>query len=362
MDPRKIFAKRLKQARQKAGLSMEALAKLMGNKVSKQTLSKYEAGKTMASSAVVCNIASALHVGVDYFFRPFTFDVADIEVSFRKKSSVKAKDELALKLKIQDEVERFLDIEKTLGIESNGLFIDVPQTISSTHQMIKLAKDLRREWNLGLSPIGSVHGMLMSHGIKVFRVDGPNGFDGISGKANDSVFLMVVNKNVDHTERCRFTHMRELAHLLANESFSDTLTQHEKERMCDAFASEMLLPSEVVEQVFGHKTRISFQELEKVQKTYGISIDAIVYSLKRLGILSDKRHRYFCMQKNMNPKLKADIEKSRYVEPETERNYDGDHYQVLVYSALAQDLISTSKAAQLLECSITEVESKQVAF
>jgi ribosome-binding protein aMBF1 (putative translation factor) len=34
MDAKEIFAKRLKQARQKAGLSMEALADKMDNKVS----------------------------------------------------------------------------------------------------------------------------------------------------------------------------------------------------------------------------------------------------------------------------------------------------------------------------------------
>lgn len=202
----------------------------------------------------------------------------------------------------------------------------------------------------------------MSHNIKVFEIDGPEGFDGISGYANNKIPLIVINKNMPNTERRRFTHMHELAHLLANSSFKEDLSKYEKEKLCDVFASEMLLPSEVSESEFGSKSKITVQELKRIQKTYGISIDAIVYSLKRLDILSENRHRSYCIRKNTNPKFKTLVEKSRYIEPSSEKDYDDEFYESLVYSAIAQELISTSKAAQLLSTSIQDIENKIHAF
>ncbi len=355
---KELFAKRLKQARQKAGLSMDALSMKTGKEVSKQTISKYEAGKTMAGSSVLIKLSKALDVPVDYFFRPYTFDVSETEISFRKKSSVGVKEQTILKIKIQDEVERFIEIESVLGLNHIRPVVNVPPNICYPMQMIMLAKEVRQTWGLGISPIPSVKNLLMQQGIKIFEIDGPDGFDGISGHANGDIPLMVINSNMTNTERRRFTHMHELAHLLANQSFDAGLSNHDREKLCDAFASEMLLPSEVINSEFGRKTRISFQGLERIQKVYRISIYAIVYSLKRLGIFNDSRYRSYCIKKNSIPRFKSLVEKSRYTEPAAEKKYNDELYEVLVYSALAQDLISFSKAAQMLGTSILEVESK----
>lgn len=362
MDPKDLFAKRLKQARQKAGLSMDGLSAKTGKEVSKQTISKYEAGKTMAGSSILIKLSKALDVPVDYFFRPYTFDVSEVQISFRKKAYVGSKDQSLLKIKIQDEIERFIDIENILGMKSPILYVNVPSQISQPMQMIMLAKEVRRTWMMGISPIPSAKNFLMSHGVRVFEIDGPDGFDGVSGYANNDIPLMVINVNMPNTERRRFTHMHELAHLLANSSFDESLSNHDKEKLCDAFASEMLLPSEVVESEFGSKSKISIQELIRIQKMYGVSIDAIIYSFKRLGIFNENRHRSYCIRKNTNSKFKAYVEESRYTEPSSDKNYDDEFYESLVYSALAQELISISRAAQLLNTSISEVESKSHAL
>ncbi|MDE6258840.1 MAG: XRE family transcriptional regulator [Muribaculaceae bacterium] len=362
MEAKDLFAKRLKQARQKAGLSMDALSAKTGKEVSKQTISKYEAGKTMAGSAILIKLSQALSVPVDYFFRPYTFNISEVEISFRKKAYVKAKDQTLLKIKIQDKVERFIEIETILGSKCSKIEVNVPTQISLPIQMITLAKEVRRTWGIGISPIPSVKNLLMAHNIKVFEIDGPEGFDGISGLANDNIPLIVINSSIQNVERRRFTQMHELAHLLTNASFDEGLSHHDKEKLCDAFASEILLPSEVVEHEFGSKSKISVQELKKIQKVYGISIDAIAYSFKRLGIFNENRHRSFCIKKNMDPKFKAWVETSRYIEPLSTKDYDDEFYEGLVYSAVSQELISISKAAQLLNTSVTEVESKSYAF
>lgn len=343
---------------------MDALSVKTGREVSKQTISKYEAGKTMAGSSILIKLSNALGVPIDYFFRPYSFDVSEIEISFRKKTSVGIKNQTTLKIKIQDEVERFIDIENILGIDSQKdlINVNVPVRISMPTQMTMLAKEVRRIWRLGITPIPSVKNLLMNHGVKVFETDGPEGFDGISGQANGNLPIIVINTKIQNIERRRFTLMHELAHLLANSSLDPVLSNHDREKLCDAFASEMLLPSEFVEYEFGSKSKISIQEMTKVQKIYGISIDAIAYSFKRLGIFNENRYRSYYIQKNTNSIFKDYVEESRYVETLSDKNYDDEYYESLVYSALAQELISLSKAAQLLNTSILNIESKTHAF
>ena len=113
-DVIKIFAQRLKQARILQKMSMDQLAAKIGGLVTKQAISKYEAAKMMPNSTVLIALATALDVDADYFFRPFTFDLENFQVSFRKKSNTSAKDVSALKVRIQDEVERYLEVEEIL--------------------------------------------------------------------------------------------------------------------------------------------------------------------------------------------------------------------------------------------------------
>ena len=78
INSKEIFGRRLKLARQKEKLSLEELSNKTGGAVSKQTISKYEAGKAMAGSDILEKLANALKVSMEYFFRPFSFDMSEI--------------------------------------------------------------------------------------------------------------------------------------------------------------------------------------------------------------------------------------------------------------------------------------------
>ena len=136
-----VFAKRLRQARIKEKLSMDALCEKVEGVVSKQAISKYEAAKMMPSSTILIALADALRVDLDYFFRSFAFDVQEMKVSFRKKASVGTKDIEALKVNIQDEIERYLEIKEILGDEGDS-FEGIPceQVLLSYNDMVKYAQ------------------------------------------------------------------------------------------------------------------------------------------------------------------------------------------------------------------------------
>ena len=215
--------------------------------------------------------------------------------------------------------------------------------------MRQLAKEIREEWNLGDDAIANVQDILESKGIKVISTEAPEGFDGVSGVVNRKDYIIVLNSARKHVERRRFTGMHELGHLLYNDRFAEDLTPRQREKLCDSFANEMLLPSDTLRKVFKPGDRISTSELKQLQLIYGISIDAIMHKLHEIGIVSESKYKSYCINKSKNESLKKFVEESRYVENLTNR------FETMVYSAAAKDLISTSKAASLLHSSITTV-------
>jgi Zn-dependent peptidase ImmA (M78 family) len=215
--------------------------------------------------------------------------------------------------------------------------------------MTEQAKRLRDEWHLGYDAIGNVQDVLEEHGIKVICTEAPSGFDGVSGIVNGKDCIVVLNKNQSHVERRRFTTMHELGHLLFDKRFSPSLTLREKEKLCDAFANEMLLPSIVVQTVFSPGEKISTSEVRQLQVVYGISFDAIMHKLHDMGIITDSKYKTYCIRKNHDDAWKQFVEATYYQEGFSTK------FETMVYAAAAKDLISTSKAANLLHSSVSTV-------
>lgn len=348
-DVLNVFAKRLKQARILKKISMDQLVSSIGGIVSKQAISKYESAKMMPNSNVLVALAIALDVETDYFFRPFSFDLNEFQVSFRKKSNTSVKDVNALKVRIQDEVERYLEIEEILGKDKIVVQPQDGEQLSTPAQMREMAKQLRDDWQLGYDAIGNVQDVLEAHGIKVICTEAPSGFDGVSGVVNGKDYIIVLNKNQVHVERRRFTAMHELGHLLFNKRFSSDLTLRDKEKLCDAFASEMLLPTCVIQRIFSPGEKISTSEVRQLQLVYGISFDAIMHKLYEIGIVSDSKYKTYCIRKHQNEALRRIAEDTIYKEGFSTK------FETMVYAAAAKDLISTSKAASLLHSSVSTV-------
>lgn len=344
------FGQRLKQARVRAKLSLETLAQKMGGTITKQAISKYEKGLMAPSSSSLIALARALDSSIDFFFRPISPDFHNLEVSFRKKSCIGAKEIASLKAGIQDDIERFLEIESILGYDTHKpKAVDADIVLSTADDMVAQARRLRREWNLGYMPIANIQDLLESKGIKVIFSTGPDGFDGVSGVVNQDHYIMVLNKEVDTVERQRFTAVHELAHLLFNKNFDRSLSKLQHEKMCHSFANEMLIPGEVLKDAFEGKNKISFEELVYFQQLYGLSIDAIVHKLNAIGIFSDNRYRSYNIRRNTDSEFKAAVEKSRFKEIKTPR------FEAMVYGALASELITESKAASLLRVPVESI-------
>lgn len=342
-----VFPQRLKSARLMRGLSMDNLCEQMKNAVSKQSISKYENGKMMPDSTTLIALSQALNVNVDYFFRPYTVSLNGME--FRKKSKLKVSSLKAIKEKVLDEIERYLEIENLLEID-NQFSIDYKDiTVTTPNDAKNIAIRLREDKKLGEDAINNITFLLEESGIKVIQIETGDNFDGLSGFVNKTHPVIIVNKNAS-AERQRFTTLHELGHLILH--FSTNMLDKDKERLCNVFANEMLLPaSQFIAMVGASRKDISLQELIPLQVQYGLSIDAMMYKAKELGIVTEQRYRGYCIKKSRSQDFREQVVKRRYPQEYSQR------FQVLVYKAISQEVISISKASALLNCSVNDIRA-----
>lgn len=343
-----LFATRLKQARIMQGLSMDSLCEKANNELSKQSISKYEAGKMLPDSKSLIILANALGVSVDYFFRPIGVTIENIE--FRKKAKLGVKQLDSIKEIVKDKLERYFEIESIVDIQTEFMPDYHNVLIQSEQDIYSIVTRIKNDWKLGEDGINNLIEILEENKIKVIEIDAPDTFDGLSGYANDKKPIIVLNKHFD-SERKRFTALHELGHLLLN--FDDSIDEKQIESYCNLFASEMLISKDVFIQRIGMNRRdISLQELKDIQMQFGISIDALMYKAKTLNIITETRFKTFRIKKNKTQQFKEAVEKSRYKQEQSSR------FVRLVYRALASEIISISKAGVLLNAPVNAIRNQ----
>ena len=343
-DRDNIFGRRLSQACQMKGLSMEELGGLLTPAVTRQAINKYEKGQTMPDSRMLLAFSSALGVKPDYFFRPFTVEVD--RVMFRKDAKFPEKRSIAIRERVREELERYLEVEQFCGTLSGFSLPSV--NISSAKNVTGYAAKLRLILKLGIDGISNVIEVLEDNGIKVIEISEDESFEGLSGYANDNIPVIVVNDNLT-PERKRFALLHELGQLMM--SFKVNMKAKEVENLCNVFASELLLPSSVFLSRIGVKRHdISLVELSDIKKQYGISIDTIMDSMRRHNVITGRCYEGYLKKKRSFPDFKAVVEKSMAIPETTGR------FVRMVYRALADEIISFSKAAALLNTSVETVK------
>lgn len=368
-NKRAIFARRLQNARKICGLSqadvvdkMEKLVMelpILYKAVSTTAIERYEKGIMFPESdKILGTLAVVLNTTIGDLLRPFTVEVDCSKFEFRKKSKLGKKAEEAIKLKIQQRIEKYVEIERIAGEEKQfdmNVLADIVVTDEESARQAALR--LREEWNLGKGPIAQPILVLESHGVKVIEVEeNPELFDGTSNTV-EGIPVLVLNKNDApmseakyqmSEERRRLTLFHELGHQVM--TFGESLEKKEKEDLCNVFANEMLIPRETFMEIVGKKrTSISYWELKEIQKEFGISVRALMVKAAQLGIISQSKLKWFFISMNKNKDMQEKLDKSEIPTQHTSR------FNRLVYRMLASEVITTSKASQLLDISVSQL-------
>lgn len=343
-----MIGERIKQARKAAGLSLRALADRAG--ITAMAISKYEGGKSTPSSRVLLDLSKALGVRTEYFFRPVKIELQ--EMKHRKHSRLPKKALDQIEGDVKEQLERFIELEQLLPngpVQAFKLPEHLPAQIATLDEVEAVARELRTSWNLGVDPIPVLTDMLEERGIKVFQSQAINDrFDGMAASV-DGIPVVIVGRGWPG-DRQRFTLAHELGHLVLQGRLAPDV---EEETAANRFAGAFLAPADEVRKELGEK-RVWLEplELEVLKKTYGLSMQGWMHRAKDLGILPDVH--YVEMRKFFRSRGWNKTEPGERYAPERPQLFAR-----LVYRALAQDLISESKAAELLRLPLTEFQRKR---
>jgi len=343
-----MIGERIKQARKAAGLSLRALAERA--QVTAMAISKYETGKSTPSSGVLLNLAKALGVRTEYFFRPVKVELH--EVNYRKHSKLGVKTLDHIKGDAIEQLERFIELEELLPngpVESFKLPAGLPAHIRALDEIEDLALKLRDKWQLGIDPIPVVTDMLEERGIKVIQSDAiPGDFDGLACKV-DGIPVIAVSAQAPG-DRQRFTMAHELGHLVLTGRLAEDL---DIEAAANRFAGAFLAPASEVRKELGAKREwLEPKELAALKQAYGLSMQGWMHRAKDLGIVPDfaytEMRKYFAVQGWAKTEPGEQFPQER---PQL--------FEQLVYRALGQDLISESKAAELLRMPLSQFQKER---
>jgi Zn-dependent peptidase ImmA (M78 family)/DNA-binding XRE family transcriptional regulator len=327
------IGERIKIARRAAGLSQRALAEAVG--VSAMAISKYERELDIPSSDVLLRLAQALNVKTEYFLRPVAVTIT--APSYRRRTSLPRKQEYAIMGQIQEWLERYLDAESFFnGPPDFDLPADLSRRVASLSEVEQVVLNLRRAWHLGWDPIENLVEVLEDRGIKVGQVDGHEDFDALTFWADDNIPVIAV-KHDSPGDRQRFNLAHELGHLVL-----EPVEGVDAEKAAYRFAGAFLVPEPVARFELGdHRQTLDLHELHLLKHKYGLSMQAWIYRAKDLGILSESAATRLFRQFRQEGWHRQ--EPGDPIPPE-----EPGRLKRLVIRALAEDMISQSRAAELL--------------
>lgn len=276
---------RLRTLRLARGYTLSQLAHEMGNVVTIMALSKYERGLLSPSPRVHSRLALALRVPPWELFESSCVSVRFLW--FRRRFDLRKRNEVYLRNLVQVELEHRVLVQELVA-PGERPYLPRPIRVRSLEDAENAAIELRRFWNLGSAPIRNLTSTLESHHIHVIGVDGPAQFDGICALAYqddslDPVACAVVSRRMVSGERWRMNLAHELGHIVM-ETAGDGV---DAEKAAFRFASALLAPAPtLLHDVGTRRRRITMEELSDLRDRYGLSMQALLYRMQVLGILS----------------------------------------------------------------------------
>lgn len=348
-----MIGQKLKVARAAAGLSLRDLSARIGGRVTAQAIGKYERNEDMPSSGVLIALARALGVSEDYLLSASELALEGAE--FRKKAGSSAREEAALEARAIHFMERYLAIEDLLNLRSVEWEKpwSAPYPVKELRDAEDAARSVREEWGLGNDPIPNLAELLEERGIKILSLD-LDDIDGLAAKVRrkdrEAARVIVIKKST-WSERKRFNLAHELGHMVI-----DPAQWLDEEKAAHRFAGAFLIPADVLRSEVGAKrSSISLGELVALKQRFGVSIQAIAYRCKDLGILNQAAFaRLFKIFAQRGWRAPPYEEPGR-LDPEVE---EPKRFERLCYRALAERVIGESRAAELLGISVRELDAR----
>lgn len=343
---------RIRVSRHACGLSLRDLEARIERRVTAQAISKYERDEATPSTGVLIALADALSVSVEYLVSDNHIRLEAVD--FRRKQLTSRREEARVQATVQHLLERYLGVEEILGLPSSAF--DMPReapwpVLCDPSEAEHAARGLRVYWGLGPGPIRNLVELLEERGIKILSLSLTN-IDGLTARvhrAGRGVAPVIVVNRGDWGERQRFTVAHELGHLVL-----DAAPRIDGEKAAHRFASAFLMPAEMLRAEIGkHRKSIGWSELFELKRILGVSVQALTYRCKDLGIFGNPLFRQL-----FNEFDRRGWRSPPYREPWVLTGEQPRRLERLCFRALAEGAISRSKAAEVLGHSIIELSRR----
>lgn len=294
-----IIPERIREAREARGYTSEAFAELLG--VTRQALAQYEGGQTLPRPEIMSKIIGETGQPTTFFTTakrhaspnlgyPFWRNLTRTKANYRNRTVRR----LEWALEITKQVERFVDLPE-INLPSIQFDPEWPEDVW-VDAVEKAATSVRRHWGLGSEPIEHLERHLEANGVilvqdKVLTDD----MDAVSRWQSGRPYILYAEETISAV-RVRYNLAHELGHIVLHagvEVNSKNLSKIEKQ--ADRFAGAFLLP----QATFAREAfRTSLNHFLFLKNRWQVSIAAMIYRARDLGILSENQSKYLWRQMN----------------------------------------------------------------
>lgn len=286
---RLFSAYRLQVARQARGFTKSDLSKRL--EVSAAALSQFELGQNRPSPATIERLSSVLDFAPSFFSTGTVLsaaDQADDELfdsyghfrSLRSVSATRRRQVLTVAHLLRD-VTFFLERHVKLPE------LDVPHhDAESPEDIVWIAAQVRAELGAdSAGPVEDVLRLLERRGIVGARYPMEAAdVSAFSVPMERRTFLVLKQQRDAKRDRDRFSSCHEVGHLVMHKP-DQSLASKVLERQADIFASEFLMPTESIRDELSSK--VDWPRLLQLKQRWGVSMAALLYRSKSLGIMSE---------------------------------------------------------------------------
>lgn len=284
---------RLRLARFRAGLTLREVADRV--EVSHTAVSQYENDRNRPVPAVLARLAMATGVSAGFFAfdrRPISSGGLD-GTHFRSLRSTTRQGRAQawgwseLVLDVSEVLERYVRLPEP-RVPLSPVSPDADEK-----EIAEAAAELRTRWGLPDGPVGHLVRHMEANGILVARLEVVNrGIDAFS-HAQGVRPVVILGGDKGDAARSRFDAAHELGHLVCH---PDADPGGAQEQQAHAFAAELLMPRAHFLEILPR--RFDLGAYARLKQEWGVSIAALLYRARTLGVIGDAAYRRAVMIMN----------------------------------------------------------------
>jgi Zn-dependent peptidase ImmA (M78 family)/DNA-binding XRE family transcriptional regulator len=359
----------LRRLRKMKKLTQQELAEMAG--ISRTAYRNIETGTSMPRGANLSALARALEVSVFMLteeiprLRSLRFRSLKKLSSQQKAEREQIAADVAIWLENFNELERMLDLHKHNSFKENDFTKSDPKyAAAETRRILGLHEKMY---------ITDICELLEKAGVKLFLMNSIlEAFSGLSVGMPDGGPAIAVNAEESiPVERQIFTAIHELGHLLLHPGsfvYDQLEEDMEQESEANEFASYFLMPKEQFEQAWSESRGLHWVEsVLHTKRLFLVSYRTVLRRLIDIGVADDSIYKKFSQTYTnlYGRRLRFKEEPGAYYE--TSKNEPSNlqnegfiegRLSRLVRDALERDLISISRAAEILNITVSKMRAR----